>query len=132
MTKRNAEILRRFVAGERQGDIARRFDISAGRVRQIIEHDRRKKIQHNALTSTYGRKPEIWNLPDETPIEVLTALNVKVHGWATRVRNLHYASTPILTLGDLRRTPDRQLLREINIGKIFVSALRRFCPFNGA
>ena len=129
MTKRTAEILRLAFAGKRQVDIAQRFGISAGRVKQIIEHDRRKKEQQGAIVSRYGLKPEIKKLPDETPVEVLTALNIKVHGWATRVRNLRYASTPILTLGDLRRTPDRQLLREINVGKIFVDALRRFCPF---
>lgn len=132
MTKRNAEILRLAGAGKRRVEIAQCFGISAGRVRQIIEHDRRKTKQQGAISSLYGTKPEIKKLPDETPIEVLTVLNVKVHGWSTRVRNLRYASTPIITLGDLRRTPDRQLLREFNVGKIFVSALRRHCPFNGA
>lgn len=126
--RRNAAILRHYQKGERQADVARRFNMTAGRVSEIITRSRRAETSRAALIAQYGERPNIGDLSDETPIEVLGLCRVKVHGWLVRLNNLKYADPTIRTLGDLRNITDRELLQIHNVGKQLETALRRCCP----
>ena len=130
--ERNAEMKRLHASGTTLTEIACRFGISSGRVRQIIFRDEFRANHRAALIAKYGKRPKIPSLPDDTPLEVLTLCDGQVQAWATRVMHLRFANPPIKTLGDLRRASDTQLLDVTNVGTKLVVELRRFCPVERA
>jgi hypothetical protein len=113
--------------------IAGELGVSRERVKQILDRVRREERRRGELVGRYGAPPDIAALPDDTPIDVLELCDGDIHGWAARISHLkHSQQNPIGTLGDLRRTSDRLLLKEPNLGKKMLSELRRFCPSHGA
>jgi hypothetical protein len=134
-SERNAAIVQQYRSGKPYRQIADDFKISPYRVRQIITTTERQEKRRAELENKYGRRPNIAALPDSTPIDVLLLCDAHIQGWAARLAYLQrspYPSAPtvIKTLGDLRGTPDVELLREPNIGKKMLTELRRFCPPN--
>ena len=127
---RNANIIQLFRNGARPADLAQQFKISRGRVRQIIDQAKRRDAWHAELVAKYGSHPKINALPDETPIEVLCLCDTDMRGWGLQVMRFEFPDNikPMLTLGDLRRATDAELLKERNIGIKILAELRRFCP----
>jgi DNA-directed RNA polymerase alpha subunit len=80
------------------------------------------------LEKKYGVRPNIRQLADQTPIEVLILCDADMHGWAVRVKSLRRATTPIKTIGNVRRMTDEELLRIPGVGKRMLAELRSFCP----
>jgi hypothetical protein len=128
-SERNASIIELRKNGRSYAFLAREFNVSRHRVRQIVDLARREEKRRAELVATYGNRPNVSALPDDTPIEVLELCDGNIHGWAARVSHLKWSEkNPIRTLGDLRRTTDAQLRKEPNVGKKMVAELRRFCP----
>jgi hypothetical protein len=128
-TERNAEILRLHKEGQGPTAIARQFAMKPDRVRQIIGQATLREKARAALVERFGENPDIAELPDDTPIEVLALCPGKFHGWETRIRALGwYPPTPVKTLGELRNTPNAQLRQNSLVGDSFLRELRRFCP----
>ena len=127
--ERNAAIITLLKKGRRASDLAEQFDLSRGRVRQIaISHEPLER-RRSQLKKKYGPHPRVDKLPDDTPVDVLILCEANIQHWEARVRQLHRASTPIRTLGDLRSTTSPRLLREPHIGARMVAELRAHCPF---
>ena len=109
--------------------IAKELGVSRERVKQIVDRVRREERRRTELVERYGARPDIAALSDDTAIDVLELCDGEIHGWAARISHLRYSEqNPIGTLGHLRRTSDRLLLKEPNVGKKMLSELRRFCP----
>jgi hypothetical protein len=85
-SERNARIVRLYRDGNRPADLALQFKISLHRVRQIIDQAKRQDAWHADLVAKYGAHPKIHQLPDETPIEVLSLCDTDMRGWALRVK----------------------------------------------
>lgn len=126
---RNASIIRLRMEGRSPSDLAAQFNLSLSRVMHIIARGDGTERRRIALKKKYGACPNIEHLPHRTPIDVLLLCDARIQGWAAKVTLLKQASVPIKTLGNLRRTPDAQLLREPHIGPRVVAQLRIFCPF---
>ncbi len=126
--RRNAAIVRRHKAGETVASLANHYGVSIERIRQIIKLARLRAEQTEGLHARFGEKPDVQNLPDDTPVEVLMVMPSKLHGWRTRIHNLRYSELEITTLGHLRRASDRQLQGIPNVGRAFIRELRRYCP----
>jgi hypothetical protein len=133
-SERNATIFELFRTGAHPADLARQFNISRDRVRQIIDQAKRQDAWHAELVAKYGVHPKIHQLPDETPIEVLCLCDTDMRGWSLRVKRFEFPelTEPIRTIGDLRRATDAELLKERNIGIKMLAELRRFCPRRNA
>jgi hypothetical protein len=134
-SERNATIIQQNRSGKPHRQIANDFKISPDRVRQIITTAEQQEKRRAELENKYGHQPNIAALPDSTPIEVLLLCDAHIQGWAARLAYLEHAPYPsaptdIKTLGDLRSTPDVELLREPKIGRKMLTELRRFCPPN--
>jgi hypothetical protein len=125
--ERNSSIIRLHKRGRRLADIASEFEITPGRVCQIVAKGAAIEQRRAELKKRYGERPTIGGLADRTPVDVLVLCDADIPGWAKRVGELHSAS--IKTLGDLRSVADAKLLREPKFGKGFVAQLRLFCPF---
>lgn len=126
---RNASIIRLRMEGGSPSDLAAQFNLSLSRVMRIIARGDSTERRRIALKKKYGTCPNIGQLPHRVPIDVLLLCDANIQGWAAKVTLLKRASVPIRTLGDLRRAPDAQLLREPHIGARVVAQLRIFCPF---
>jgi hypothetical protein len=132
-TERNLEILRLHRSGEGPTAIARRLNMKAHRVSQIIKQANQRENDRAELVERYGEAPDIAALPDDTPVEVLALCPVSLHGWAVKVSNLAWTPpTPIKSLGDLRTATDAKLRRDSLVGKGLLAELRRYCPANTA
>jgi DNA-binding CsgD family transcriptional regulator len=129
--ERDAEINRLHKRGVGVSEIGRRLGVSRGRVQQIVLRDEFRANHRAALIAKYGKHPDIFRLPDDTPLEAVTLCDGKVQAWETRVMHLATADPPIRTLGDLRQASDTQLLAVNNVGKKLIVELRRFCPAAG-
>jgi hypothetical protein len=129
--ERNATIIRLRKQGKSAYDIAAQFNLTLGRVGQIIAKGDPLQKRRAELKKRYGARPNIRKLADRTPVDVLILCNGNIHGWALRVSQLRHASMPVLTLGDLRSMTDAQLLREPHMGTRMLAELRSFCPFRG-
>jgi Sigma-70, region 4 len=127
--QRNSEILSLRKKGKSLTDIAAQFNLSRGRVRQIIVDYESLERRREALQRRYGAHPIIATLPDDTPIDVLIFCNATIRNWGARVRGLQYASIQLRTLGELRGTNAPTLLREPRIGPKMLAQLRAYCPF---
>ena len=109
-SERNAAIIRQRQLGKDTSTIAAEFGVTRARICQIVKRSLHQQHRHAALVSKYGARPNIAQLPDSTPIEVLVLCNGNIQGWARRLRHLEYAQPrPIGTLGDLRRVSDEEL-----------------------
>jgi hypothetical protein len=127
--ERNASIIELRKSGRSYAFLAREFNVSRDRIRQIVDLARREEKRRGELVGKYGARPNVSVLQDETPIEVLELCDGDIHGWAARISHLKWSRTnPICTLGDLRRASDAQLRKELNVGTRMVAELRRFCP----
>lgn len=126
--KRNAAIIRQREAGTSVRALAERYGVSQERVRQIIDLARSRDRETAELRTRFGEHPDIRNLPDDTPIEVMMIMPSKLHGWQVRLHNLRYSELEITTLGGLRAASDRQLKDIPNVGKVFIRELRKYCP----
>src|SRR5262245_39287613 len=114
--ERNAAIITLLKKGRRSSDLASQFNLSCGRVRQIaISHEPLER-RRSQLKKKYGLHPRVDQLPDDTPVDVLILCESSIQHWEARIGQLHRASTPIRTLGDLRSTTNPRLLREPHIG----------------
>jgi hypothetical protein len=130
---RDTAIMRLHTTGMTNAGIGRELGISRERVKQVLDRLRRAERRREELVGRYGPCPDISALPDETPIDVLELCDGRIHGWGARISHLKFsAQNPIGTLGDLRRSDDRLLRKEPNVGKKMLSELRRFCPLHGA
>jgi hypothetical protein len=130
--ERNLSILRLSKDGKIPVDIAAQFNISVGRVRQIILTTVTLEERRAELKKLYGARPNIDKLSDDTPIDVLILCDANISGWNARVLHLQCGSVPIRTLGDLRSISSPKLLREPHIGAKMLAQLRAFCPFRRA
>jgi len=128
-SKRNSSIIGLRKKGKSFTDIAARFDLSSGRVRQIVASHEPLEQRRGELKQRYGAHPRISELKDDTSVDVLILCDANIQGWDARVRKLKYASMPIMTLGDLRRMTSPKLLREPHIGPRMLAQLRAFCPY---
>ena len=129
--ERNARIIRLLRGGGRPSDIASEFKVSRGRVTQIVAANAALDRLRATLQKKYGAHPNIRQLADQTPIEVLILCDASLHGWAVRITSLRQGPTPIRTIGNLRRISDAELLRIPGIGTRMVRELRCFCPRPG-
>jgi len=129
--ERNARIIRLLRGGGRPSDIASEFNVSRGRVTQIVAANAELDRLRAALQKKYGARPNIRLLADQTPIEVLILCDASLHGWAVRITSLRQAATPIRTIGNLRRMSDAELLRIPGVGTRMLRELRCFCPRPG-
>jgi hypothetical protein len=127
--ERNSSIIDLRSKGKSLSDIASLFHLSPGRVRQIVASNESLEQRRAELIRRYGARPEISELSDDTPVDVLILCDASIHGWDARVRQLQYGSIPIRTLGDLRGITGPRLLREPHIGPRMLAQLRVFCPF---
>jgi hypothetical protein len=128
--ERNARIIRLLRGGENPSKIAGQFNLSPGRVTQIVAANAELDRLRSVLAKKYGTRPNIGKLADQTPIEVLILCEAGMHGWAVRVTSLRKAASPIRTIGTLRRMSDAELLRIPGIGTRMLRELRLFCPSN--
>jgi hypothetical protein len=128
---RNTLIVSQAISGKRPSDIARRFDVTPCRVRQIVAKEGLLEQRRSELKREFGVQPRIDALPDGIPIDVLILCDANIHGWGARILRLASSSLRVKTLGDLRDTTDDELLREPGIGRGLVAELRRFCAFRG-
>jgi hypothetical protein len=127
--EREAAVIELHKSGMTHAAVAKELGISTERVKQILDRVRREERRRAQLVERYGPHPDIAALPDDTPLDVLELCDGNIHGWAARISHLkHSAQNPIGTLGHLRRTSDRLLLKEPNVGKKMLAELRRFCP----
>jgi hypothetical protein len=126
--ERNARIIRLVRGGGRASDIANQFNVSLGRVKQIVAANAALDRLRAVLQEKYGARPNVRLLADNAPIEVLILCDASMHGWAVRITSLRQAATPIRTIGNLRRMSDAELLRIPGIGKRILHELRSFCP----
>jgi len=129
--ERNSIIVRLLRSGGSPSEIANQFNVSPGRVTQIVAANDALDRLRAVLQKKYGARPNIRLLADQTPIEVLILCEADMHGWAVRVKSLRRAAMPIKTLGNLRRLTDAELLRLPGVGARMLQALRRFCPKTG-
>ena len=83
--KRNAEIMPRHRRGEKQAAIARHLGVTPGRVREIIVRSTARQNKRADFIGRFGDQPNIAELPDNTTIEVLGIVRVKLHGWSARL-----------------------------------------------
>ena len=127
--KRNCAIICLHKKRERPSAIAAQFNVSVGRVYQIVARGAPLEQRRTQLRKRYGERPTIKDLSDRTPVDVLILFDANIPGWAARVTQLRRASIPIRTLGHLRTVSDAQLLREPKIGTFLLAQLRLFCPF---
>jgi hypothetical protein len=127
--ERNAAIIALHNKGKSPSDIALLFNVSRGRIHQIVVAYESREKRRAELKERYGTRPKIDQLPDDTPIDVLILCKPKIPSWEVRVSQLPYASTPIKTLGDLRRTSGPKILRVPHIGPMMLTELRALCPF---
>lgn len=127
--ERNCSIIRLHKKRKSTSDIAVQFNVSVGRVYQIVARGATLEHRRAQLRKRYGERPKINELADCTPVDVLILYDADIPGWPARVKQLRRASVPVRTLGDLRRATDSQLLREPKIGERFLDQLRLFCPF---
>lgn len=126
---RNASIIQLRRSGAACSVLAHQFGLTRKRVRQIVQRAERAEKRRAELLAAYGPRPDISALPNETPIGVLELCDKNVYGWTARITQLTLSQEyPIQTLGDLRRATDAQLLKQPNIGRTMLRALRRFCP----
>jgi len=125
---RNATIVRLLRSGGSPSDIANQFNVSPGRVTQIVAANAAIDRLRTTLEKKYGARPNIRQLADQTPIEVLILCDADMHGWAVRVKSLRQAATAIKTLGNLRWMADEELLRIPGVGTRMLQELRSFCP----
>jgi hypothetical protein len=128
--ERNARIIRLLRGGENPSEIAGQFNLSPGRVTQIVAANTELDRLRSVLAKKYGTRPNIAKLADQTPIEVLILCEAGMHGWAVRVTSLRKTASPIRTIGILRRMSDAELLRIPGIGTRMLRELRSFCPSN--
>jgi hypothetical protein len=127
--ERNAAVIREKKSGKTYAEVAKEFGISRDRARQIVELARAAEKRRAGLVGTYGPDPDVHQLPDDMPTEVLELCDGDMHGWAARIAHLKYwTDHPMRTLGDLRRASDAQLRKVPNLGKKMIAELRRFCP----
>jgi hypothetical protein len=89
-SERDSTIIRLYQSGTRPVDLAREFNISRDRVRQIVEQAKRSDARRTALEAKYGSHPKIAALPDETPIEVLCLCDGAIQGWRVRIGHLEH------------------------------------------
>jgi len=126
--ERNSAIVRLLRSGGSASEIASQFNVSPGRVTQIVAANDALDRLRAALQKKYGLRPNIRQLTDQTPIEVLILCDADMHGWAVRVKSLRQAATPIKTIGNLRRMTDEELLRIPGVGTRMLQQLRSYCP----
>lgn len=128
-SERNAAIIRQRQLGKDTSTIAEEFGVTRARICQIVRRFLLRQHRHAALVNAYGTRPDIAQLPDRTPIEVLVLCNGNIQGWARRLRHLEYARPRAIgTLGDLRRVSDAELWSVQCIGAKMARELRKFCP----
>jgi hypothetical protein len=124
--ERNLSIVRLSWEGKSAKEIAARFKVTRGRVRTIIATYDKLQKRRSRLKVRYGECPNIAQLPDHTPADVLILCNTDIHGWDVRVKHLAGA---VKTLGELRRMTDQELFSMPQIGQKMFAQLRTFCPF---
>ena len=124
---RNSTILRLLRRGGSPSVIANQFNVSPGRVTQIVAANDALDRLRAVLEKKYGVRPNIRQLADQTPIEVLILCDADMHGWAVRVKSLRRVTT-IKTIGNVRRMTDEELLRIPGVGMRMLAELRSFCP----
>jgi hypothetical protein len=95
---RNSTIVRLLRSGGRPSTIANQFNVSPGRVTQIVAANDAIDRLRAVLQKKYGARPNIRQLGDQTPIEALILCEADMHGWAVRVKSLRQAATPIKRL----------------------------------
>jgi hypothetical protein len=125
---RNSTIVRLLRSGGSPSAIANQFNVSPGRVTQIVAANDALDRLRAVLQKKYGARPNIRQLADQAPIEVLILCDADMHGWAVRVKSLRQAAPPIKTIGNLRRMTDAELLRIPGVGTRMLHELRSFCP----
>ena len=128
--ERNFSIVGLSRKGKSASDIAAQFDLTRGRVRQIIAAHGPLLERRAQLRKRFGACPKINELADHTPIDVLILFDAKMSGWEMRIKHLKLCA--VKRLGDLRCLTDEELLRLPHIGTEMLAQLRAFCPFRPA
>jgi hypothetical protein len=91
--ERNASIIELRKSGRSYAFLAREFNVSRDRVRQIVEVARREEKRRDELVGKCGARPNVSVLPHETSIEVLELCDGDIHGWAARISHLKRSRT---------------------------------------
>ena len=124
---RNHQIISLHERGAPLASLAKQFGISEGRTRQIIEVHGPLESLKDELRATYGDRPDLYALADETPIDVLLLHDTDDFSWESLLRRWRSFEIPIHTLGDLRRTPKRRLRALPRIGPHTFETLNALC-----
>jgi Bacterial RNA polymerase, alpha chain C terminal domain len=77
---------------------------------------------NSPLSPSYKPKAQMPETPDSTPIEDLDI--------SIRLRNA-CLNANILTVGDMRRVTDGEMLRRPNFGRVSLAEMRKFAPYTG-
>jgi hypothetical protein len=131
MTKRkqdrNSQIIRLHEQGASLTSLASEFGLSEGRIRSIIDVDGPVESLKNELRSAYGNQPDLYALPDETPIDILLLHDTEEVSSRGLLNRLKSYDPQMRVLGDLRRMSKRSLLAVPRVGPRTLAAIRDLC-----
>ena len=126
---RNSQILELHKQGVSRSDIAAKHRVTNGRIAQIVAATSSVDARLAELQETYGKRPDIARLSDDTPLDVLILAKSDTHGWAVRILALTSGRRPIKTLGELRNLSDMELLSRRGVGTGLFAEIRALCPY---
>ncbi len=127
--KRNSQILKLHKQGVSRSDIAAKHHVTNGRIAQIVAATSSVDARRAELQESYGKRPIIAQLSDDTPLDVLILAKSDTHGWAARILALTSGRRPIKTLGELRNLSDMELLSRRGVGAGLFAEIRAICPY---
>lgn len=127
--KRNCRILELHHQGVSRSSLAAKHSVTNGRIAQIVAANSATEARRAELQARYGKRPNISQLGDDTPLDVLILAGSDTHGWAVRILALSRGRKPIRTLGELRTMSDGELLARRGVGAGLFAEIRSLCPY---
>lgn len=126
--KRNSQILALHKQGVSRSTLAAKHSVTNGRIAQIVAATSAVDARRAELEAQYGNRPQIANLGDDAPFDVMMLVSSKSHGWAARILALSSGRSPIRTLGELRGMSDQELMCRRGVGAGLFAEMRALCP----
>lgn len=126
--KRNSRIIELHAQGVSPTSLAARHRVTVGRITQIVSANSAVVARRAELEAHYGKRPNIAQLSDDTPLDVLILVGSESHGWMVRVMALSSGRNPIRTLGELRTMSDSEFLARRGVGAGLFAEIRAHCP----
>lgn len=127
--KRNCRILELHNQGVSRSSLAAKHRVTNGRIAQIVAANSAIEARRAELQACYGKRPNVSQLGDDTPVDVLILAGSDTHGWAVRILALSSGRKPIKTLGELRKMSDGELLARRGVGAGLFAEIRSLCPY---